>query len=180
MDVYDEIDLLILMHSFMFGMVSGNPKDFTYSVIVFNPAVSASSEIDIKGNGMSIVNGDTTPSTTDHTNFGTTPIGMPVNRIYTIVNIGDEDLNLTGSPFVNLMSCTGFSLTQQPTTPVVAGGTTAFTVQYNPTNTGGSDTCTVTIDNDNSNKNPYTFTIKGAEGIEQGADWLPAVYRLLL
>ncbi len=167
------------------GRASGPHKGYNFGEIivmnVFDPCEdwiypAQGPEIDIKGNGRSIAVGD-------HIYFGKTSTGTSISRIYTIVNTGSEVLNLTGTPYVTLNAgCSSeFSITQQPTTSELAadGGTTAFTVQYSPTNTG-SDTCTVTVENDDSNENPYTFTIQGTEGIDEGADWFPAIYHLLL
>ncbi len=58
-------------------------------------------EVDVLGNGVSIFDGDTTPSLADHTNFGATlTIGSTVSRSFTIANIGGRSLNLTGMPRV--------------------------------------------------------------------------------
>ncbi len=155
-------------------------------VLLYNTlpaAPSSNPEIDITGNSLTIADGDTTPSSADHTSFGSATTGAPVSRVYTIANTGDAVLNLTGTPFVKLSGagCAEFSVTQQPTVPLAAGGTTAFTVQYNPADTG-SDTCSVVIDNDDSDENPYNFNIQGTANsiIDKGTGWLPAIYRLLL
>src|SRR5690606_38046315 len=37
-------------------------------------------EINVTGNGVNIVDGDTTPALADHTDFGTTTVGVPVMR----------------------------------------------------------------------------------------------------
>ncbi|MCI5168491.1 MAG: choice-of-anchor D domain-containing protein, partial [Candidatus Electrothrix sp. GM3_4] len=139
-------------------------------------------EMDITGNGVSITDNDITPNTTtDHTDFGSTPTGSSVTRTYTIANTGDADLNLTGSGDLVVLvgaGCTEFTVTAQPTSPVSSGGgTTTFTVQYSPTDFS-EDTCTITIDNDDSDENPYNFFIKGTG--RRGNGWLPATYMLLL
>ena len=166
-------------------MISGSPRSFTYSVTIFDPAEPLPSpEIDIKGNGSTIADGDTTPSTTDHTSFGTTPVGTPVSRTYTIANMGDENLTLTLPVTLTGEDCANFDITDQPAISIVAAGSsTAFTVQYSPTDIGGdSDTCTVTVANDDSDKNPYDFDIQGAEGslVGKRTVCLPAIYLLLL
>ncbi len=114
--------------------------------------------MDVQGNSISIVSGDTTPVTTDNTNFGSTPVGTPVSKTFTIVNTGDSPLNLTSSPIVSITG-SGFSVTTQPTSPVAAfTGTTNLVIQFAPTAAGVSNG-TVSIVNDDSLHNPYTFSI---------------------
>lgn len=55
-------------------------------------------EVDVQGNGVSIASGDTTPSTTDHTDFGSTIVnGGTITRTFTITNSGGGILNLSGA-----------------------------------------------------------------------------------
>ena len=123
----------------------------------------ATSEINLQGNSNTIINNDTTPSATDDTDFGTTSIGTPVDKTYTIQNTGTGVLNLTGTPRVTISGAhaSDFSVTAQPTTPVLALiGSTTFTVRFNPT-APGIRTATISIANNDSDENPYTFAIKG-------------------
>ncbi len=153
---------------------SGNLASTTgYGPLYFNVsggggACVSAPEIDIQGNGVSIADGDTTPAVADDTDFGSTGIGTPVARTFTIQNTGSAALNLTGGPFVTLSGSTEFNVTAQPTSPVAASGNTTFTVTYNPTNTG-VDTATVSIANDDSDENPYTFDIQG-NGLSANAE----------
>lgn len=58
--------------------------------------------INIKGNNTTIASGDTTPRTTDDTNFGSVPFGGgPVAKTFTIENLGVGTLNLTGTPLAS-------------------------------------------------------------------------------
>jgi hypothetical protein len=138
-------------------------------------------EIDITGNDISIADGDTTPDSADHTDFGIAAIGASVSRIYSIANSGGTDLNLTGSGDLVVLDgsgCTEFTVTAQPISPVPSGGgITTFTVEYSPTDVG-EDTCTITVENDDDDENPYGFMIKGTG--KNGSSFLPAVYLLLL
>lgn len=118
--------------------------------------------ITISGNGVNIVRGDKTPSLTDHTNFGSTSVidGM-ITRTFTIRNDGDLDLNLLGTPIVALLGPQSgdFSVTLQPTTPVLRGESTTFEISCNPSAVG-SRTTTVRVVSNNSDRSPYTFTIQ--------------------
>src|SRR5687768_8423671 len=122
-------------------------------------------EIDIRGNGQSIVDADATPVLTDHTSFGNADInGVTVNRTYTIANTGAGILNITGQTRVKLSgaNASDFKVTAQPTATVAAStGTTTFTVRFDPSATGAR-TATVTVYNDDDDENPYTFDISGS------------------
>lgn len=120
--------------------------------------------ISVKGNNTAITNGDSTPASADHTDFGSTPVtGGSVTRTFTISNTGTAQLVLTGAApdYVTLTGSTDFTVTSQPSTPVAAtSGTTTFQVTYNPA-TSGASTATVSIDNDDGSADPYTFVIQG-------------------
>ena len=59
-------------------------------------------EIDIQGNGISIANGDDTPSISDHTDFGNVIVGGSRERTFTIVNTGNDDLIFNSTPYVSV------------------------------------------------------------------------------
>jgi len=120
-------------------------------------------DIEVLGNNQLILDGDTTPSLSDHTDFGNAyvPSGS-ITRTFTIRNVGTEDLNLTGSPDrVVITGSADFTVTQQPASPVAAyGGTTSFEVTFDPSSYE-IKTTTISIANDDYNKNPYDFVIQG-------------------
>ena len=131
---------------------------FTYNNIVTLP------EINLKGNNVSIFNGDTTPSTTDYTDFGNVYVNSGTQvRTFTIENLGTSDLTLAGSPKVTISgtNATDFSVTTQPASPVTASSSTTFQITFDPS-ASGIRNATVTIDNNDSDENPYTFSILGS------------------
>ncbi len=120
-------------------------------------------EINVKGNNTTIAGGDTSPSTTDGTDFGSAAANTgAVARYFTIENTGEAALNLTGTPKVSLSgaNASDFSIALQPASPVAASGSTTFLVNFAPTATGAR-TATISIDNDDAYENPYTFAIQG-------------------
>jgi hypothetical protein len=126
-------------------------------------AVLNGPEISVKGNNITILDGDTTPSTTDYTNLGSIPVASgSVSRTFTIYNIGAGDLNLTDSPRVIISGthASDFSVTVQPSSPIVVSGSTTFTVVFDPS-AGGVRSAFISIANDDSNENPYNFSIQG-------------------
>ncbi len=121
-------------------------------------------EIDITGNNVSIIDGDTSPSVTDDTYFGSVDIVTgSANHTFTISNSGDSNLNLTGSPAVALSGsqAADFSLTTQPSSTISPnGGVTTFVVHFNPSATG-IRTALISIANNDPDENPYSFNIQG-------------------
>ncbi|MFD0862450.1 choice-of-anchor D domain-containing protein [Sungkyunkwania multivorans] len=136
-----------------------------YNFRIRGTGVTPTPEIDIQGNGNSIVDGDTTPSTTDHTDFGTVNISSSNTRTFTIENLGSGDLTLTGAPYVTLSGSGNFAVTAQPPSNTVgASNTTTFEITYTPLAVL-TEIATVTVTSDDSDENPYTFRIQGTGSI---------------
>lgn len=135
-----------------------NSYSITYVPITPTP------EINIKGNAVSIVDGDTTPSTSDNTDFGSVDASTgSVSKTFTIENLGTGTLNLTGaSPYVIISgaNASDFSITAIPSNAIAASGSTAFNVTFDPAS-AGVKTATISIANNDSNENPYDFSITG-------------------
>lgn len=134
--------------------------------------ISPTQEINLVGNSTSIVDGDTTPSTADHTDFGSTAVtGGTVVRTFTIQNLGASiSLNLTGSsPYVVIggTNASDFSVTAIPSATIAAGGSTTFNITFNPS-APGLRSATLSIANDDSDENPYNFNIQGIGMVAPG------------
>jgi hypothetical protein len=119
-------------------------------------------EINLQGNGVNIVDGDTTSSLTDHTDFGSVMLGANFTRVFTIQNVGTANLNLTGNPIVSITgnNASDFTVLAQPATPVAPAGNTTFIVRFTPSALG-LRSVTITIANNDSDENPYDFAIQG-------------------
>jgi subtilisin-like proprotein convertase family protein len=121
-------------------------------------------EIALSGNSNDILNGDTSPSTADHTDFGNVLVNDGTfTRTYTVSNTGPGDLSLTGAPRVQVggTHASDFSVTALPDTPVAANtGSTTFQVEFNPS-ANGLRTATLSIANDDLDENPFIFSIQG-------------------
>jgi len=135
-----------------------NPFNFT----IQGNGVIPYPEINLKGNNTSIVDGDTTPSTSDNTDFGRAFISTTREITYTILNSGPAALNLSGTPVVSISSSPDFSVVAQPAQTILPAttGTTSFVVRFAPSATG-LQTAEISIINDDQNENPYNFTIQG-------------------
>jgi|GEM_PF-1701412 len=125
----------------------GDPAVIPYS---FPP------EIDVLGNGVSITDGDATPSAADHTDFGSVTQGMPaVSRTYTVRNHGGANLTL-GTPTVPAH----FSVSEPLDATLAPGTSDTFTVTLS-TATAGTFTGDVSVSTNDSDENPYNFRITG-------------------
>ena len=129
--------------------------------------------MDVLYGATSIVDGDTTPSLGEGTDFGSADIsGGTVTHTLTIKNTGSAVLNLTGSPKATVggTNAADFTVTMQPSSPgAVGGGSTTFSVTFAPSGVGVR-TATLSIANDDSDENSYDFSIQG-QGITAGAEW---------
>ena len=135
-----------------------NPYDFA-----IQGTGTTAPDIDIRGNGISISDGDDSPSTKDHTYFGDALVSSgTVTRTFTIYNTGDANLNLTGDPVVELSGINeaDFSVSQLPNSPVTPDGSTTFTITFDPS-AEGLRSANVSIANNDSDENPYDFAIQG-------------------
>jgi len=152
---------LALMPMMSSVMLAQNPPTTTTGGP--NPPPPPPTEIDVQGNGVSITSGDSTPSTTDGTDFGSVDATSgTVVRTFTIRNTGTGALTLNGSPLVALSGTNAgdFTVTTQPAGSVAASGSTTFQITFDPSAVG-LRTATVTIANNDSNEGSYTFAIQG-------------------
>ncbi len=123
-------------------------------------------EIRVKLSASSISSGD-------NYNFsGYVVAGASSNPVYCIIeNKGDLNLELTGSPIVDIDS-TEFIVDTQPSSPVPPYGSTSCMITFTPED-GGKRTATVTILSNDPDEGTFTFTLSG-NGIDLAAPELVA------
>jgi hypothetical protein len=130
------------------------PYDFAIS------GTGTAPEMDLQGNAVSIVDGDATPSTSDWTNFGDAEINFGVVvKTFTIYNTGLSDLTL-GAITIGGTNASNFTYTSPLSSTVTAGGSTTFTITFDPSATG-TRSATFSIVTNDSDENPYNFSIQG-------------------
>lgn len=118
------------------------------------------SEIAVLGNGVDIVSGDTTPSPTDHTDFGSVPVSTGnVVRTFTVNNTGTGTLSL-GSVGVSGPASADFMVVAQPASTVAPGGSTTFQVLFDPL-AAGLRSATLSLATTDADENPFTFAVQG-------------------
>jgi len=126
-----------------------------------NPAITFYPEINIQGNKVSIVDGDSTPSLSDHTDFGSANVAaQTVSRTYTIQNSGKAQLTIS-SIVISGTNSSDFSITSSPASTVGAESSTTFVVTFNPS-TAGNLTAKITVNNSDADESIYDFNIMGA------------------
>ena len=113
-------------------------------------------EITVLGNGVVIADNDSTPSSSDFTDFGHVTQGQTgITRTYTVRNDGTAALTL-GSVSVP----SGFTVTDDLAMSLIAGGTTTFSVRLD-TVTAGTKSGQISFSTDDSDENPFNFSIVG-------------------
>ena len=121
-------------------------------------------EIDVQGNGQTIIDGASGPSITDGTDFGEASVGVEtIPHIFTIENSGSGVLNLDGVPQVEISgtNAADFTLTGLPASLVAGfGGTTTFEITFDPSDVGLRQ-AEISIANNDTDENPYNFSIQG-------------------
>lgn len=114
-------------------------------------------EVDVRGNGVSIASGDATPTTDDHTDFGTTTTGgATISRTFTVRNIGTAPLTISG-----LSVPSGYTVADGITTPIAPGAEDTFTVRLDVAS-GGTKSGNVSFSTNDGDEGTYSFAITGA------------------
>lgn len=126
---------------------------------VFCATPPSGPEINITGNNITILDNDTTPSTADGTSFGSTVIGTPIIKTFTIYNQGTTNLVLSGPVTLTDVSAPQeFVISQPAITTIPAGGSTTFTVTFNSA-VAGTFTNTINIGSNDTDEALYNFNI---------------------
>ena len=116
----------------------------------------------VTGNNVVILDGDSTPSSDDLTDFGAVPLlNQQVTRHFIMPNLGVSPLNLTGTPKVQITGAAAadFKVTAEPSSSVAVGGSSSFDITFDPT-LPGLRSATVNIANDSATP-AFTFAISG-------------------
>ncbi|MCX6879583.1 MAG: choice-of-anchor D domain-containing protein [Verrucomicrobia bacterium] len=155
----------------------GNPRFiavWALGVIVDRGAYefSLSPAIEVRGNGLLVSDGDTTPDPADGTDFGGLAVGGLAVRTFTVTNPGTVALNL-GAVTLGGAGADRFAVARQPVTPVAPGGSTTFQLAFEP-NAVGQFNATVSLPNDAAD-NPFDFAIRGT-GLAE-TETLPPILR---
>ena len=112
-------------------------------------------EIELTGNGNTIISGDATPQEADGTDFGIGEIGSSAMQTFPINNTGEWFLNV-GSIGNNSPDFLVGGLSQA----IAAGDFLDIVVTFSPTSVGTKN-ATITINSDDADEAAYTFGVIG-------------------
>lgn len=115
--------------------------------------------------GVAIAAGDTTPGTSDGTDFGRVNIASTFTRTFAVSNTGGASMQLTGVPRIRITGAgaAAFSVVQDVDASIAAGGRDTFAIRFDPSAVGLAS-ATVTILSDDADEATYSFTIR-ARGV---------------
>lgn len=143
--------------------ISNNDFDEkAYSYAIEAEGVVLPSEINVKGNLLSIANGDLTPGVSNNTDYGVVNIGSSASHDFVIHNSGPGVLRITGINFSGTHA-SEFTLTGTiPVYPrvVAMGDSLKISVQFAPTAVGLRSSL-INILNNDSDEGTYQFALQG-------------------
>lgn len=132
--------------------------------------LSAEPEIVLSGNSTNIADGDATPATADHTDFGSvSATSGTVTRTFTVTNTGTANLTL-GTVTVGGANAADFAVTTQPGSPVTPGNNTTFQITFDPS-AAGLRAATLSFSNNDADENPFDFSIQGTGTLTAQETW---------
>lgn len=160
-------------------MTTSSPAAQTvFTASTSTPVGTLFAEIDLQGNGISIPDGDDTPSAADNTDFGVSNVDTAefIIKSFDIANLGTIPLNLTGDPNVSVSGSSFFSVSTQPlASTVAADGAQTFEVTFAP-GTQGTHEATIEILSDDADESSYAFKVVGVGCVNNilVTDWADA------
>jgi hypothetical protein len=117
-------------------------------------------EIDVQGNGLSIVSGDGTPNPADDTDFGVLNVLQGVTRTFTIKNIGLGSLVIDNLTFSG--AAAGDFAVSGIVTPALVNANSSITFQLTMTAMGsGVRSAMLEIVNNDNDETSYSFALQG-------------------
>ena len=158
----DNVNLTALQITTGGSLKACDIDNFNFTIVNTLPVIEVT---DASNNA--ITNGGAA-GTANNTDFGLRCLtGQTQSKTYTIKNTGLTNLTLSGSPLAVLggADASEFSITTQPTSPIAPGGSTTFTVLFDPS-TGGPRNATITFTSNDTGSSPYTINIRGTGGFE--------------
>ncbi len=135
---------------------TNDPDENPFTFRISGQVILAGPEVTVLGNGVSITDGDSTPSTSDWTDFGSVVQGgATITRTFTVRNDGTAALTL-GAVTVPA----GYTLTEGLSASLAPGASDTFAVQLDTAITG-TRSGDISFATNDSDENPYTFRISG-------------------
>lgn len=131
-----------------FAFANTDPARHPFFVSLTGTVTAPAPEIEVRQGALEIVDGGSFP-------FGSTSQGAPLEKIFTVNNIGSLTLALGAVATTN-----GYTVTQQPGFSIAPGGSTTFRVRLNAQSIGVFNG-QIAFANNDANENPFNFVISG-------------------
>ena len=140
--------------------IDNNDVDIAEATYVINIEGNglADTEIEVTGNGNTIVDGDSSPSVTDNTDFGTVNVGGNNALTFRIHNFGSPALDVFGSSVTG--TDPGMFTIAAIATPVAIGDSTDVIVTFTPTSSGAKN-AVISFFNSDLTEGTYNFSVTG-------------------
>lgn len=134
-----------------------------------------SPEINLKGNNVSITNGDPTPGTANNTDFGTIENNTTANKSFVIRNDGEGTLTVSAVTFDGAQAAE-FTLVAAPAFPwtVPAGDSQTITVKFAPTALG-IRSAGIHLENNDADEGTYMFALQGISAATTGINGVSGI-----
>ena len=117
-------------------------------------------EINVKGNNLSIPDGTVTTTSANHTYFDTIVVGGNKIRTFTIQNTGTDSLNITGITITGANASLFSPGALTPAGKIMPGDSAKFTLTFTP-DSAGTKNAVVNIASTDCDEKNYDFAIKG-------------------
>ena len=106
-------------------------------VTASDPPPARPARMAVEGNGVEIADGDTSPATFDHTDFGDVKLKAAVEREFLVLNAGDARLNLgRGAVTLTGADAAEFTLVAQPRESLDGTASSRFVIRFAPKSEG--------------------------------------------
>ncbi|WP_431135326.1 choice-of-anchor D domain-containing protein [Psychroserpens mesophilus] len=141
-------------------IVNGDSNENPYNFNIQGTGFTATPEINITGNGITISDGDIFPTPADDTEFPAVSIaGSTHTNTFTIENTGTAALSIGAISFAGA-NASDFTVSSPPAASVAPSGSTTFDITFDPS-AAGPRLANITIVNNDSDENTYYFNIQG-------------------
>jgi len=139
--------------------------DMLNGVFMLKTHLFANPEINLQGNATNIIDGASSTSTINNTEYGIVTAGNNLSNTFVIQNSGLGNLSITGINITGV-NASEFTLIGAPAFPftVAPSGSQTLTIQFMPT-AAGSRSAQVNISNNDIDETLYSFVIAGTGSV---------------
>lgn len=141
-----------------------NLSDVTQASLVSPFQTLDEALISVEGNAIPMSDSDLNPQIADGRDFGIQDLAVAASRTFSIKNLGNAVLNLTGGATlvrVAGQNAADFTVMVQPASSVAISSSTTFSVRFQP-GAAGERRAVVQIPNNDPNRTPYYIYLKGS------------------